>query len=321
MHLPTSNGFLLALHQLFAILLSTGLLIHEASAQVPESNATAGDASLKPRDLPEKERCWPSCKARPLLKMECNGDVPGVDECVARFAAYMAMRPEEPNLFWSGSEVTFEDAEEWARRHFRGGRFMDARQVLKYREVSQWYKAESFWIAASMDPRASVEHGKHFRKMLDGHASQAYAEVVAGDAYLAIKDGDVPDDRSWSLNHVWGAYEWPALTRNPLVERIFRVDPFVLDAKPRLIWTQAQGPQGVKPRGSRGPISTGKRLSIAPDPNEPQRWKDVHGRPFPYSREMRIEVGFKFKMTLVEAGVLDWRTLDADIRAFTRGPS
>ena len=54
--------------------------------------------------------------------------------------------------------------------------------------------------------------------------SQDFGEKIKGKVHLCIPQTVAPDDRSWTLNSAWGGWEYPALTRNPDVTEIWRVD-------------------------------------------------------------------------------------------------
>ena len=83
--------------------------------------------------------------------------------------------------------------------------------------------------------------------------SQGFAELTKGEAWLLMPDGS----GAWSDTSAWGAYEYPALTRNPDVTKIWRVnvagdfrDP---TGEPMLIWDRSRGdgPSPVEPQGTR----------------------------------------------------------------------
>ena len=81
--------------------------------------------------------------------------------------------------------------------------------------------------------------------------SQAYAELTKGEAWLFMPDGS----GAWSDSSAWGAFEYPALTRNPDVTKIWRVnvagDFFDPTGEPTLIWDRSRG-DGPSPFDAKG---------------------------------------------------------------------
>ncbi|KAL8637580.1 MAG: hypothetical protein Q9226_009110 [Calogaya cf. arnoldii] len=77
------------------------------------------------------------------------------------------------------------------------------------------------------------------------HLAQGFAETSAGDVYVFIPRGQLPNNQ-WDMASAWGGWEYPALTKNPDVQRILRVDLDVTDynnpqGTPNVIWDRSQG--------------------------------------------------------------------------------
>ena len=70
------------------------------------------------------------------------------------------------------------------------------------------------------------------------------------DAYLFIRAGT-----SWHPYSVWATWELPALTRNPYIMNIWRVDPFDCNQDRQLLWSRARGDPLVQ--GAACPITEG----------------------------------------------------------------
>lgn len=77
------------------------------------------------------------------------------------------------------------------------------------------------------------------------HLAQAFAETSKGDVYVFIPQGQLPNN-AWNKDSAWGGWEYPALTNNQKVTRIFRVDLNVSDPNnstgtPEVIWNRGRG--------------------------------------------------------------------------------
>ncbi|EHY53251.1 hypothetical protein HRR83_005904 [Exophiala dermatitidis] len=71
----------------------------------------------------------------------------------------------------------------------------------------------------------------------------AAAAALASDAYLFTKSGG-----KWSLGSIWSLIEMPALTRNPNIKRIWRVDPRPFSpncGQRELLWDATHGDKPV----------------------------------------------------------------------------
>lgn len=77
---------------------------------------------------------------------------------------------------------------------------------------------------------------------------QAFGEQSAGEAYVVV-----PKGYPIKSDSVWSGYEYPALTRNPKVTRIWIVVLEIdnLGFNKTLLWEPANGPSAQEPKGSR----------------------------------------------------------------------
>jgi len=278
MRLPAIRGPRASLLELIPLLVLTVSIF---CAPLVDSSPLHHHASLYAPDLHKRTDCAPVCKSSqtesdcdsdlsgsdedtvcgsPRPESECDGNVPGIDGNLPGIdQGVLKMREwgkqSSPNVFWSGRAVSGDAAQEWGLGH-EGGTFKF--QMIRDLEADEahesqvWWKNKYraiMWKGATELPTPDIHY---WTRILDYEISQAYAETTMGVVFLVIDDDDVSDNKSWDTDYCWGGYEWPALTRNPKITHIFRVSPKA-GAKPRLIWTPADGPQGAEPKGAREP--------------------------------------------------------------------
>ncbi|KAH8801777.1 hypothetical protein F5884DRAFT_837872 [Xylogone sp. PMI_703] len=83
--------------------------------------------------------------------------------------------------------------------------------------------------------------------------SQAMGETCNGDVYFFTPKSNPGDDPS---DNIWWNYEHPALTRNPNVQTILKIDPTLRSDNGSftdpgtLIWSQGDGPSAIEPAGT-----------------------------------------------------------------------
>ena len=106
--------------------------------------------------------------------------------------------------------------------------------------------------------------------------SQAFAEQSSGEAYVFVPKGVPFKDSS-----AWTGWEYPALTRNSKITKIWKVeldpsDPAQFkppDGKPQgtktLLWSQGDPPSAIEPKGIRG----GSSPSQIPQDQIPANWQ------------------------------------------------
>lgn len=94
-----------------------------------------------------------------------------------------------------------------------------------------------------------------YRDVAMKNIAQAYAEASHGRVYVAMADESNRSNNinGWSTQLAWGGWELPALTRNPNVRSIYRVDPRTNNS-PRVIWRRGMAPTTQEPKGIRRDI-------------------------------------------------------------------
>lgn len=180
--------------------------------------------------------------------------VPGVDQCNDEIRAKGAAGTRI-SLFYTGwgSQPGYAYMKTWATTNFCGQPYthwdtMVSRGFFLNTEFAidkPYNKKNMNYPGAQRDAIFDV-----FQKNL----SQAFAECTAGDVYLFMPAGS----GAWDDNSAWGGWEYPALTLNTRVGKIYRIDLDVSDpanptGTPRVIWDREAGgmPSAIKPRGIR----------------------------------------------------------------------
>ena len=88
-----------------------------------------------------------------------------------------------------------------------------------------------------------------FQKLL----CQAYAEQASGRVWVFMPNTvEPPSGINLRPKVAWRTWEYPALTRNPAVTDIVKVDPNN-DNQPTVIWTQGDPPSPLAPAGTNWP--------------------------------------------------------------------
>ncbi|KAL2046380.1 hypothetical protein N7G274_001827 [Stereocaulon virgatum] len=198
-----------------------------------------------------------------LAPLICNPVIPGVDECNAQIRTHGNVG-HKTSLFYTG----------WGSNGAPGtGGTMTRKYATKYMcgmdTVSWTGLCDGDWRFAVQ--KAIVEPFKRpgmnndelfaleekadpFLKNL----SQAFAETSKGDVYVFIPEGQLPNNQ-WNLDSAWGGWEYPALTKNTDVQRIWRVDLDLTNHEdpkgtPRVIFDRSKGNgPAYEPKGIRGP--------------------------------------------------------------------
>ena len=195
--------------------------------------------------------------------------IPGVDECKDHISAKGLVGTKSSIFYtaWSRGKDGYENSKAWARKN-----------KCRVGDIVYWdimYSPKSWQSdveTAIAEPYALLNQqtgslSKQFlfnggRKYTEDflnqnslrfleNLSQAYAELTKGEAWLFMPDGS----GAWSDSSAWGAFEYPALTRNPDVTKIWRVnvagDFFDPTGEPTLIWDRSRG-DGPSPFDAKG---------------------------------------------------------------------
>jgi hypothetical protein len=233
------------------------------TARAELSQLFANEFQLNSRDL-EKRGCldwiWPS-KPNIPEKWWCNCVIPGVDEC-AQAIQKKGVVGNYPSVFytsWFGvgdGSWGVQGTKNWAKNNICG-RFVDWDGIV----VGAWMamvemaiekpfgKQGLNWDAAKKD-----EVVDPFLKNL----SQAFGEESSGEVYVVMPAGAAFSDKS-----AWVGYEYPALTRNKKITKIWKVELDISDPTQltslggippftkTVLWTPDMGPSAQEPKGNR----------------------------------------------------------------------
>ncbi|KAI9727381.1 MAG: hypothetical protein M1834_008452 [Cirrosporium novae-zelandiae] len=253
--------------------------LNEALGESPMSPANASSMNLFEKREILKRGCLDWIFG-PNIPKEwwCNALIPGVDECIAQIEAKGAVGTGKVSLFytgWGGTLLGRGDlaTKKWARQNLCGTPWVDWDGIvsLAWRMSTELAIDKPFGkkgLNKPIDERDAIVDP--FLK----HLSQAYAEKSAGDVYVFIPEGVYTAD-TWDDNSAWGGWEYPALTRNDDVKRIYRVDLNTDDqdhptGTPRVIWTQGDGKSSSDPKGTRS-VSLPSGI---PSGQVPDEWED-----------------------------------------------
>ena len=124
--------------------------------------------------------------------------------------------------------------------------------------VGPWLWQISLWITRPYGPKGmqtsdDIPNAQN-NKFLN-HLSQAFGESAQGDAYFFMPAGS----GAWNDDSAWGSYEYPALTRNNNVRKIWRVNLDMTDENnPSAVSREVihdkdngDGPSAIEPQGIR----------------------------------------------------------------------
>lgn len=219
----------------------------------------------------------PGGNPQPAAPLVCNPIIPGVDECNEQIRAKGNVGPKT-SLFYTGwgangaPSVGGTQARKYASKHMCNmetvswtgicdgdWRFAVQAAIVQPFKRDGMSSDELFALNEKADP---------FLKNL----AQAFAETSKGDVYVFIPEGQLPGNQ-WNLDSAWGGWEYPALTANQEVQRIFRVDLDVTDPNdpkgtPDIIWDRSRGDgkANYEPKGIRGPsLPAGLPADQVPD--------------------------------------------------------
>lgn len=141
-----------------------------------------------------------------------------------------------PGVFWTSfptsgvsiSQQGFLQAKEWAKRYFGVDRF------VMFDTASDTYMALNT-IDDHCNAPSEPQYNLQVRRM-----SKAFAGSVYGTAYVVM-----PDDTPSYPDSVWSVWEWPTITRNPVMEYVVRVS--LPSGRQRMLWSRRDGPRGPPP--------------------------------------------------------------------------
>lgn len=194
--------------------------------------------------------CYNCCPQ--LATWLCSGEVPGVDELVDVINSRITLAGKV-SMFYTGLNRVRSSAGaglDWLRNHPQE---TDSCDIVYYRTLEEIPAIDAYGNAINKKykdkpTRAGIYH-QRYQKLL----SQAFAATAAGRVYVFMPASVASDGAGESDENTWRNWEYPALTRNPLVNRITRVDP-TTDVPAQDIWVKGvNGPSQMEPRGTNWP--------------------------------------------------------------------
>lgn len=185
--------------------------------------------------------------------------IPGVDQCNDNIRRKNQVGKRK-SVFYTGlGEHGYESLKIWLQRNqCIQGPFVHWNNIV----VQMWMYEISGWIGRPY-VKMKVEDAVPMRvnDMFLNHLSQAFGEMSGqDDAYLFMLVGG----GNWNEDSAWGAFEYPALTRNQNIQRIWRIDLDLSDPAnptnpdpPKIIWDRSRGdgespnpPKGIRERSN-----------------------------------------------------------------------
>ncbi|KAL8870264.1 MAG: hypothetical protein Q9174_003651 [Haloplaca sp. 1 TL-2023] len=174
----------------------------------------------------------------PIPVYECGPDVPTVEDCEAKIREHGQV-PTKLSIFYTGLQGAVGLQQCKAKLACLG-----IGEIVLFDNIvdNRWYSAQA---QAIFDANANnrVRALDDFQKRL----SQAFGQAARGAAYICMPDEEDADN-VFRQEKAWGGWEYPALTRNPRVTSVLRLDPDK-DDEPRQIWQPSDGPTANEPRG------------------------------------------------------------------------
>lgn len=196
-------------------------------------------ALLRERSLAKRGSCLSRGQS---TTWDCSSETPSVAECKSQVQSFGQVGKKR-SVFYTG--FAGGNAISKCKGYFECRRRQFGKVVLWDGIVNNgWLDAQALAIAQGNPTIDPARVGDPFLKRL----SQAFAEASTGDVYLCTPDDNAPDN-NFGDQTAWGGWEYPALTRNPDVTTIYRVDPDGEEGL-RVIWRQGDPPSPKDPRGA-----------------------------------------------------------------------
>jgi hypothetical protein len=188
-------------------------------------------ALLGERSLVKRGNCFSSQEN----VWNCDAETPSVAECVTRIQSYGQVG-SRISVFYSGlgGAQGLTACKQYFSCNAQIGPVVPRDTIVD----PGWFTAQAQAIIQD-NPGANLDP---FQKRM----SQAFAEASRGDTYICTPEDNAPNN-DFNQDLAWGGWEYPALTRNPGVTRIIRVDPNT--SVTRAIWTQGDPATPNAPRG------------------------------------------------------------------------
>ena len=208
----------------------------------------------------------------------CNAVLPGVDACIQEIQK-KGVVGRFPSMFytsWGGigdGSLGVEGTKLWASQNICGRVVdFDGITVGVYQYIVESAVLKPFGKDGLNLP---ADEQKEILDPFLKNLSQAFAEQSAGEAYVFVPKGvDFQPDSAWT------GWEYPALTRNDKIDKIWKVeldhsDPsqFVPGGRPQggktLLWSKGDAPSAIEPKGTR----QGTLPAQIPEDQIPPNWQ------------------------------------------------
>lgn len=208
------------------------LSFHNAPRALPahEPNQVRSDiATLGERGLVKRGNCFSSGNT-----WTCSNQPPTVAECVTQIRNHGQVGTRI-SVFYTGlgGRTGLTTCLQYFACNTQIGTVVSWDNIVD----DGWYLAQATAIGPQNAGPIDV-----FQKRL----SQAFGEATRGDAYVCTPESNAPNN-DFNQDLAWGGWEYPALTRNPDVTNIIRVDPAT--SRTATIWRQGDAATPNAPRG------------------------------------------------------------------------
>ena len=208
---------------------------------------------ISTRDLVKRgclDWLWPRGKNVPR-EYWCNCVIPGVEECNAQIRKH-GWVGNLTSVFYTAWGGFYDGGQgptltkQWARQNLGACDWVDWDNMVNktWKRITHDAIQKPFKELKFSEPKL-----KDVSDPFERNVCQAFGEQSAGEAYVVVPKGFPIKSDS-----VWSGYEYPALTRNPKVTRIWMVELEIdsLGFTKTLLWEPANGPSPQVPKGSRG---------------------------------------------------------------------
>ena len=193
-------------------------------------------AVLGERSLVKRGNCFSSQSGNTWT---CSSQTPSVAECVSQIQSHGQVG-SKISVFYSGLGG--------AQGLVACKQYFSCNSQIG--DVVLWDNiVDPNWFTAQAQAIVQGNPGSNPNTALDPfqkRMSQAFAEATKGDTYVCTPQGNAPNN-DFNQDLAWGGWEYPALTRNPDVTKVIRVDPATSVTSE--IWKQGDPATPNAPRG------------------------------------------------------------------------
>lgn len=220
------------------------LSFHDArrASHAHETHQVRSDvATLGERSLVKRGNCFSSEDDQNTWR--CSGQTPTVAECVTQVQNHGQVG-NRISVFYTG--LGGAGGLQTCRQYFACNPQLGVTVFWDSVVDNGWYLAQATAIiqaARQANPNVNQDAAVDpWQKRL----AQAFAEASRGVAYVCTPESNAPNN-DFNQDLAWGGWEYPALTRNPGVTSVIRVDPNT--GTNSTIWRQGDAATPNAPRG------------------------------------------------------------------------